>query len=279
MSFIVCFIIYCFFCDGANGANEANGDLRPNGLGTVAEEPLDTIDFAEPLVLPRREFLSVKTNLLLDFAYAPVYARWCPAPNIAIEYYPQRGHFTFGASFDMPWWQHYDEHKFFQVRNYQLEARYYLRANRDPRPDGRGTAAGAAYRGFYLSAYVHALRFGICVDADRGWVGEGGGGGLGLGYVLPLSKDGHWRMEFSAQAGFFRCRHDPYQFENPVNPNYHDNLYYYKWTGRPADFKERLYRWNWFGPTRVGITLSYDLLYRRYQKNGVSFKKKEKIKE
>jgi len=37
-------------------------------------------------------------------------------------------------------------------------------------------------------------------------------------------------------------------------------------------FKKRQYRWNWIGPTRIGITLSYDLLYRRIQKNGVSLK-------
>ena len=78
---------------------------------------------------PRREMLSVKTNLLMDFAYMPGYNRWCPMPNIAIEYYPKRGHITYGASFDMPWWQDYDAHKYFQVRNYQVETRYYLRAN------------------------------------------------------------------------------------------------------------------------------------------------------
>lgn len=78
--------------------------------------------------LPRREVLSVKTNVLFDFAYMPGYDRFCPIPNVALEYYPLHGHFTYGASFDCPWWQHYDEHKYFQVRNYQLHTRYYLRS-------------------------------------------------------------------------------------------------------------------------------------------------------
>jgi hypothetical protein len=78
------------------------------------------------------------------------------------------------------------------------------------------------------------------------------------------------------QAGFFRCKYDPYQFENPVNPAYRDGLYYYKWTQRPSLFKKRQYRWNWIGPTRIGITLSYDLLYRRIEKKGVSFKSTER---
>lgn len=230
-----------------------------------------------PDTLYRRELLSIKTNLLFYGIYMPGYNRWCPIPNVAIEYYPLRGHFTFGASFDCPWWQNYEKHKYFQIRNYQLEARYYLK------PAGAAEAVGdyvsykaPAYSGFYLQAYTHLGLFGICFDADRGWVGEGIGAGLGLGYVVPLSKRGHWRMEFGLQAGYFRCKYDPYQYENPVNPDYRDGLYYYKWTQSPELFKERQYRWDWLGPTRIGITLTYDLLYRRIQKRGVSFKSIER---
>ena len=222
--------------------------------------------------LPRREVLSIKTNLLLDAAYVPGYDRWCPIPNVAIEYYPKSGHFTFGASFDMPWWQDYDGHKYFQLRNYQIETRYY------PKAKGANGVYGAnkpAFSGLYFQGYAHAGIFGICFDANRGWVGEGAGAGLGLGYVMPLSRNGHWRLELSLQAGFFRCKYDPYQYENPVNPAYHDDLYYYKWTQKPEFFKKRQYRWNWLGPTRVGITLSYDLLYRRINKRGISFKNHE----
>lgn len=39
--------------------------------------------------LPRREVLSVKTNVLFDFAYMPGYDRFCPIPNVALEYYPR----------------------------------------------------------------------------------------------------------------------------------------------------------------------------------------------
>lgn len=225
-----------------------------------------------PQKLHRREMLAVKSNLLFDFAYVPGYDRWCPIPNIAIEYFPLHGHFTYGASLDHPWWQHYWDHKYFQVRNYQLETRYYFRSGSIERnPEGEG----AAFRGWYLQAYAHATRFGICFSANRGWVGEGAGGGLGFGYVMQLSKRGHWRLELGAQAGFFRCQYDPYVFENLVNPAYQDHLYYYKWTGKPADFHKRQYRWNWLGPTRVGITLSYDLLYRPRKHRGVSLKPTE----
>ena len=47
------------------------------------------------------EFMSIKTNVLFDFAYMPGYDRFCPIPNVALEYYPKHGHFTYGASFDL----------------------------------------------------------------------------------------------------------------------------------------------------------------------------------
>ena len=240
----------------------------------VVEPVVEPVESVEPQqqILPRREFLSVKTNLLFDVAYVPGYDRWCPIPNVAIEYYPKKGHFTFGASFDCPWWQDYDAHKYFQVRNYQVETRYYLRrGDLATNPPGEG----AAFRGLYLQGYGNIGLFGVCFDADRGCVGEGAGAGVGIGYVTQLSKNGHWRLEFGLQAGFFRCKYDPYQYENPVDPSYRDHLYYYKWTLDPELFKKRQYRYTWLGPTRIGVTLTYDLLYRRITKKGVSFKNKE----
>jgi hypothetical protein len=226
--------------------------------------------------IPRREILSVKTNLLFDFAYMPGgYDRFCPIPNVAVEYYPLHGHFTFGASFDFPWWQHYHEYKYFQVRNYQLEARYYLKSG-DVEKVGYGK--GAAFTGWYAQAYAHAGLFGICFDEDRGWEGEGVGGGIGIGYVMPLTKSGHWRLEFGAQAGIFWTKYDPYQYESVIYPDLHDDLYYYKWDKFGNLFKRRQHRFTWLGPTRVGVTLTYDLLYRRRAKKGISFNSWEVLK-
>lgn len=241
----------------------------------VALEPLEFQDVA-PMPEerePRRELLSVKTNLLFDFAYVPGYDRFCPIPNVALEYYPKRGHFTYGASIDFPWWQNYWAHKYFQVRNYQLEARYYFRSGS---VDKVGYGNGPAYRGFFLKGYGHMGLFCLCFDENRGWTGEGFGGGLGAGYVLPLGKKSRWRLEFGIQAGYFWAQYDPFQYECPVDPTEQDHLYYYKWTGKAGDFSPRRYRWNWIGPTRVDITLSYDLLFRKRHSKGVSFRSKEK---
>ena len=234
-----------------------------------------TVNVPMEIRIPRREILSVKTNLLFDLAYMPGYDRFCPIPNIAVEYYPLHGHFTFGASLDFPWWQHYHEYKYFQIRNYQLEARYYFKSGD---VDKVGYGKGAAFTGWYTQAYAHAGLFGICFDEDRGWEGEGVGGGVGIGYVLPLTKTGHWRLEFGAQAGIFWSKYDPYQYESVIYPELHDDLYYYKWDKFGNLFKRRQHRFTWLGPTRVGVTLTYDLLYRRRAKKGVSFKSWEVLK-
>lgn len=237
--------------------------VEPAPVVVAPEEPETWVE-----MYPRRELLSVKTNLLFYGVYMPGYNRWCPIPNVAVEWYPLRGHFTVGASFDCPWWQDYWDHKYFQVRNYQVEGRYYFRrGDIELRPEGKG----AAFKGLYLQAYGNVGVFGICFDERRGWEGEAIGGGVGIGYVLPLSKKGHWRMEFQLQAGVLFGGYDPYQYENPINPAYQDHLYYYDWTGKPSLFEKRQYRFSWFGPTRIGVTLSYDLFYRkaRNKTNGI----------
>lgn len=46
------------------------------------------MDVSMPDTLYRKEYLSVKTNLLFYGVYMPGYNRWCPIPNVAVEYYP-----------------------------------------------------------------------------------------------------------------------------------------------------------------------------------------------
>ncbi|MCQ2222314.1 MAG: DUF3575 domain-containing protein [Bacteroidaceae bacterium] len=235
--------------------------------------------------VPRRELLSVKSNLLFDLAYMPFgYNDFCPIPNVAIEYYPLHGHFTYGAMFDCPWWKgDITNHKYFQVRNYTLETRYYFRSGD---VDKRGIGNGAAFKGLYLSAYAHATLY--CIGwrdkkktatpgtlDGHGWVGEGAGAGLGIGYVMPLGKNEHWRLELSAQFGVFWTKYDPYVYGCPVE-NVKDGLYYYDYKGDADLFKKREYKLTWLGPTRVGVTISYDLLYRTSKKHRSSFKAWEK---
>lgn len=230
----------------------------------VVVEPEPVVAEPEPAVEPEpvkeyyewgQPLLAVKTNLLLYGFYLPQYG-FAPIPNIAIEYYPRHGHWTAGASLDMPWWQnYYPKHKFFQARNWQLEARRYFRGDAD-------------FTGWYAQAYIHTGVYGIGFSKSKGWEGEEVGGGLGCGYVMPISKDKHWKLEFNLQVGYMTTKYDPYVYGHPTD-GAEDGLYYYDWQMKPNLFKERQYRFNWFGPTRIGVTISYDLIRypkQRYEK-------------
>lgn len=89
--------------------------------------------------------------------------------------------------------------------------------------------------------------------------------------MVPLGRREHWRLEFGLQAGYFRTLYDPYQWLCPVSPETDPELYYYKWYGEAKDFRKRQHRYSWMGPTRLEVTLSYDLLYRCGRHKGVSF--------
>ena len=237
--------------------------LFPYDMTVVAPAlSIDVPQYTLPTKISRRELMSVKTNLLLDFAYMPGYDHFCPIPNVAIEYYPLHGHFTYGASFDGPWWQDCDAHKYFQLRNYQLFTRYYVKSGDIAK---RRPGEGAAFKGLFFNMYAHAFLYNICFGEKRGWEGEGWGAGLGIGYAVPLGKSEHWRLEFGIQAGVFNTKYDPYQWLCPIDPDSDKQLYYYKWYGEAKNFKKRQHSYWWLGPTRAEITLSYDIFYRKWK--------------
>lgn len=212
----------------------------------------------------RREFLAIKTNLLEWGAYVPQYGM-CPMPNVELEFYPKGGHWTFGATFDFPWWKgNTENHKYFELNNYQLYARYYTRAS------------DRCFRGFYIQGYAQAFLYQIGFNEDKGWIGEGIGGGLGIGYALPLCRSGRWKLDFSMQLGVFVTKYDPYVYGCPVE-NIKDGYYYYDYKGEANLFRKREYALTWFGPTRVGMSISYNLFYRRGNgKRGISMRKYQK---
>ena len=244
---------------------------------TPAEEagtqPTDTVVVMGDDRLHRRELISIKTNILGYGVYIPQYG-YCPIPNIGIEYYPLHGHVTYAASLDFPWWQgNTTNHKYFQIRNYTLEGKYYLKTGDI---DKVGLGNGPAFRGWYASVYANAFLYGIGFNRDKGWQGEGLGAGLGIGYVMPLGHQSRWKLEFELKAGFFWTKYDPYVYGCPVE-QVDDGKYYYKWT-RDADlFQKRQYRFTWLGPTRIGITITYDLLFRRINRKGISFNSTEPL--
>ncbi len=202
----------------------------------------------EPMKYVRRHMIAARTNLVHDFLYVPQFG-WAYGGNIQLEYYPLRGHYTLNAGFTFTNHRHWSDRKFFQLRDAQLELRRYFKG-------------GGAFIGPYLGLYGEGTAFGIGFNANKGWEGEGGGGGLSLGYTCSLNRKGSLRMEVCASMGVFITRYDPYVYGDPISRE-ETGLYYYDYLGNSSDFKKRNHRFTWFGPTNFGVQLTYDIIYRK----------------
>lgn len=202
----------------------------------------------EPVKYTRRHLIAARTNLFHDLLYVPQFG-FAPGINIQLEYYPLKGHYTYNAGFTFTNHRRWSDYKFFQIRDFQLELRRYFRG-------------GGVHKGLYLGAYGEFMKFGIGFSRTKGWEGEGGGGGLSIGYTTALNKKGNLRLELSASFGVFIARHDPYVYGNPITGE-EDGLYYYDYHGNTSEFNERNHQFNWFGPTNAGIHITYDIIYRK----------------
>ena len=197
---------------------------------------------------PRRHLIAVRTNLLHDFFYMPQFG-WAMSPNVQLEYYPLDGHYTYNAAFTWSNHRHWEDQQFFQVRDLQLELRRYF--------VGEGKFIGP-----YLGAYLEGNVYGIGLSKTKGWQGEGWGGGLDAGWVVKLNKKGNFRMEFNVSVGYLGSKYDPYVYGNPVSKE-ENGKYYYDYLGSAKLFKKRNHMFTWFGPTNLGISLTYDIIYRK----------------
>lgn len=197
----------------------------------------------------RRHLLAVRTNLIRDFFYMPRFG-FAPSLDVQLEYYPLGGHYTANASFTWSNHRHWDDQKFFQIRDAKLELRRYFKG------DG-------SFTGLYAGIYGEGAVYGIGLGPDTGWEGEAWGGGLDLGYVVPINRKGNLRLEFNVSAGYIGSVYDPYVYGNPVTGSTDDGLYYYDYTGSPKNFVRRNHLLTWFGPTDLGVSLTYDILYRK----------------
>lgn len=215
------------------------------------EVPTQTIEVLEEPLLPRRHMIAIRTNLLHDFFYMPQFG-WAFSPNLQLEYYPLRGHYTFNAGVTWGTNRRWKTQEFFQVRDIQLEVRRYFQG-------------GGKFMGTYLGAYAHGNKYGIGLSPTKGWQGEGGGAGITLGYVTKLNRRGNLRLEAMVAAGFYMSLYDPYVYGNPITGNI-DGYYYYDYLGGASNFKKRNHRFTWFGPTNAGIQLTYDIIYRKRPK-------------
>lgn len=230
---------------------EESKPVLPDTIGPAPDKPEPHV-FEEPDSTPperKRPVVAVKTNIPY-LGYFRKDLGWAPIYNVEAEWYlTENGRWTLLGEYEFPWHTAKDNHECFQIMNLQLEARRYFKKD-------------SRHSGHYLSAYVGANLFDICFDgySGHGYQGEGLGGGLGYGYVLPLGKkpDTRWKLEFFIKGGVYMTLYDPYDAGNPFS-----GKYYYEWYDAPNLFMRRNMIFRWLGPTGVGINLSYDLIRKK----------------
>ena len=217
--------------------------------GIAERLPLTTqSDTIAPKAYTRRHLIAIRTNLLHDALYVPQFG-FAPGGNVQFEYFPLKGHYTFNAGFTFHNHRHWDTHKFFQMRDVQLELRRYFKG-------------GGQFVGTYVGGYLEGTKYGIGFSPTKGWEGEGGGAGLSLGHTMRLNRKGSLRLELSMSLGAFITRYDPYVYGNPVS-GVTDGWYYYDYLGNESQFKKRNHQFTWIGPTNAGLHLTYDIIYRK----------------
>ncbi len=217
---------------------------------TTAVAPSEVFIPSPELVSPapesaaKRRFspvIGISTNLLFDATYIPNYG-FTSVPSFSLEYYPARGHWTFGADVDWSHWLHYDTHKFNQIHNITLHTRRYFKSGDN------------GFKGLYLQGALNAAMYGLGWDA-HGWEGELLGANLGAGYKINF---GRFFIDMGLDVGYFYSRNDPYVWGDDAT-----GWYYFDYTGDPAQFSPRQKGFQWFGPTRAYISIGLDLFNRR----------------
>ena len=214
--------------------------LPPDSKGEESGQVSDSLSVTRHDRVP---LLAVSTNLLYDATYIPHYG-FTSIPSVSVEYYPYNGRSTFGADVEWPMWQHWDTHKFMQINNITLWVKRFFKQNVH------------LYKGPYLLGSLNAVRYGIGFD-DKGWIGEGLGGSVGVGFKRYFGSS-RFFFDTGLALGVFWSRYDPYVWGNEAT-----GWYYYDYLGKPEDFKERSKRLLWFGPTRLYFSIGYDLLMRK----------------
>ena len=190
---------------------------------------------------PRKPLLGVSTNLIYDATFIPHYG-FTSVPSFSIEYYPDRGNWTFGADVDWSHWLHYEDHRFNQIHNITLNARRYFKSGED------------SFKGLYLLGNINTTQYGLGWDA-KGWEGEAVGLSAGIGNKWRFARI---YIDVGVCVGALYSRFDPYVWGNDAT-----KWYYYDYIGKPEDFRERSKSLLWLGPTRAWISIGFDLLMRK----------------
>jgi len=177
--------------------------------------------------------LAFKTNLLADALITP---------NVQAEFYLYKHNLSIEMEYEFPWFYNDDIFWYYQVLDATAGVRMYLKDD---------------YTGHWLGVYGNAYLYDICFNKNNGWQGEGWGLGVSYGYAIRSKKHEKLRFEPYIRVGYLRSTYDVYNASDPFN-----GKYYYSWPGLPNNFVRRNLEFNYFGPTMIGINISYDAIFK-----------------
>lgn len=172
-------------------------------VDTVVVAPEDQVDVIEPVmeepaapcVEEWTRQLHVKTNAIgLAMAIA----------NAAVEIDLAK-HWSFTLPVYYSAWDYFKSTIKFRTLSTQPEIRYWLSENND---------------GFFAGAHLGLVYYNLALDGDYRYQDHNRetpaiGGGVSVGYRLPISKNNRWRVEFSLGAGVYSNHYD--KFHNTPN--------------------------------------------------------------
>ena len=167
----------------------------PAPVDTVVPQPVAPVDtvvaVVQPMVEEWQPRLHVKTNLVgLGMAMA----------NVAVEVDLAR-HWSFALPVYYSAWNYFSETVKFRTFAIQPEIRYWFNKN------NRGFFAGAHFGwGYYNFAFDGEYRY-----QDRSEKTPAIGGGLSLGYRLPISRNKRWNLEFAVGGGIYDVHYDKFR--------------------------------------------------------------------
>ena len=189
-------------------------------------EPLDEtipeFSFMEmPFIEVKKPLFAVSTNLLYDAAITP---------NVALEL-PLGKHVSLYGEYTFPWWVSSKNNRAWEILKWDLGLRGWL----SPR-----SSAMDVLTGHFIGLDFSTGYYDIEPD-NKGWQGEFLLAGLEYGYAWRLGKNGNWRLDLSAGAGWMGS---DYRYYEGTSDSAH---LLYKHTGR----------YNWFGPVKANLSIKY----------------------
>ncbi len=193
-----------------------------------------TVKYAPPVVIPEPVFeeMEVPTDTVNVIEQIPVAVDTVPAPVVeewGRKLYVKTNALGLGLaianaafeidickhwSFHLPVyysaWDYFSETIKFRTLAVQPEIRYWF------------SEKNLCNDGWFVGAHFGLAYYNIATDGEYRTQDHDGtspalGGGLAVGYRMPISKNNRWKMEFSIGAGAYKLHHDKFR-------NYHNGL-------------------------------------------------------